>query len=235
MKVDVLLYGHLRKFGRKFSVDIDSPREAIQFLFQMVPGFESHMEKHAKSGFRMILDGEDSDEKRLYQPLFGVKQIKLVPVVSGAKSDGVQFLVGAAIIAAVGFSGGLAGAGYFGSLVGTSALSNVAVGIGISMMIGGVSQMLSSNPSVNSSSGGITPDYSAGKFFSGPTNTYGQGACVPVRYGKVRCGGHIISASRAVETYATGANGGAFQGGNGHGGSTGDGDSTPLVYSLNPA
>ena len=225
MKVDVLLYGHLRKFGRKFSVDIDSPREAIQFLFQMVPGFSDHMESHSKSEFRMVLDGEDSDEKRIYQPLFGVKQIKLVPVVSGAKSDGVQILVGAAIIWAT--------AGWGTGAVATF-VANAGMAIGTSMILGGVAQMLASNPSVNSSSG-ITPDYSAGKFFSGPTNTYGQGACVPVRYGKVRCGGHIISASRAVETYATGANGGAFQGGNGHGGSTGDGDSTPLVYSLNPA
>ena len=219
MKVDVLLYGHLRKFGCKFSVDIDSPREAIQFLFQMVPGFSDHMESHSKSEFRMILDGEDSDEKRIYQPLFGVKQIKLVPVVSGAKSDGVQMLVGAVFVAA---------GAYFGM--------TPLVNIGISMMVGGVAQMLSSNPSLAAASAGMTPDYSAGKFFSGPTNTYGQGACVPVRYGKVRCGGHIVSASRAVETYATfGSSIGAFQGGDGNGGSTGDGNSTPLVYSLNPA
>lgn len=235
MKVKVMLYGHLRKFGRTFDIDIDSPREAIQFLFQMVPGFSDHMESHSKSEFRMILDGKDSDEKRIYQPLFGVKQIKLVPVVRGAKSDGVQILVGAAIIAAVGLSGGLAGAGYFGSLVGTSALSNIAVGIGVSMILGGVAQMLASNPNLANASTGTQADYSAGKFFSGPTNTYGQGACVPVRYGKVRCGGHVISACSAVETYAIGANGGAFQGGDGRGGSTGDGNSTPLVYSLNPA
>ena len=219
MRVDVMLYGHLRKFGRKFTVDVESPKEAMSFLFRMVPGFEAHMERHSQSYFRMILDGEDSDEKRIFQPLFGVKQIKLVPVVRGAKSDGVQMLVGAVLVAAGTFIPG----------------AQFLVPVGVSMVLGGVAQMLASNPSLAAASSGITPDYSAGKFFSGPTNTYGQGACVPVRYGKVRCGGHVISASRAVETYATGANGGAFQGGDGHGGSTGDGNQTPLVYSIDPS
>lgn len=230
MRVDVLLYGHLRKFGRKFTVDVESPKEAMSFLFRMVPGFESHMERHSQSYFRMILDGEDSDEKRISQPLFGVKQIKLVPVVRGAKSDGVQMIVGAALIVA-----GIALAPSTGGASLQLALSNMAIGMGASMVLGGVAQMLASNPSLAGSNGGITPDYSAGKFFSGPTNTYGQGACMPVRYGKVRCGGHVISASSAVETYATGSGGGAFQGGDGHGGSTGDGNLTPLVYSIDPS
>jgi predicted phage tail protein len=234
MLTRVLLYGHLRKrFGREFQFAIETPGEAIRALCSQIPDFKDYMLEHSEPGYRMLLDGEASGEDRLKEPLFGVATIKLVPVVAGAKNEWGWILTGVAIIGVVGLTGGLAGLGMFGSLAGTSWLSNMAVGMGMSMVLGGVSQVLTGNPSANTESPSDKP---GGKYFNGPACGMGQGGCIPVRYGKIRVGGLVLSASSNYETYATGANGGAFSGGDGKGiVATGDGVTTPFVWSIDPA
>lgn len=225
MKVRVSLHGHLRKFGSAFDIDIETPQEALRFLFSQVNGFEAHMRNHLKSNFRLVLDGKDAPAERISQPLFGVSSIKLVPIVRGSKSNGVQMITGAILVVA----------GMVASAYGGGGAANQLISMGIAMMVGGVAQMLAKSPSSSSAAAAATSvDRSAGKFFSGPVNTYGQGGCVPVVYGLIRTGGHCISANSNTETYSKGANGGAFQGGDGIGGSTGDGNTTPLVFSLDP-
>lgn len=218
--VKVRLYGHLKqRFGHLYHFAIRTPREAISALSANLPGFEAYLAEHSMPGYRVIVAGQDRTEEQLVHPLFGATEIRIVPVMAGAKSDGVQMIAGAALIIA-------------GTIYQFPMLTNM----GVTMMMGGVAQMLA--PSPNAAAALATSngaEKSGGKFFDGPTNTYGQGPCIPVLYGELEVGGHVISASSAPETYARGANGGAFSGGNGIGGYTGNADTTPQVWSINPS
>lgn len=68
---------------------------------------------------------------------------------------------------------------------------------GAAMMIGGVVQMLSPQPSGLASK--QSADNRASYAFGGVTNTAAQGNPVPMGYGKRRIGGAIISAGIYVE------------------------------------
>ena len=77
------------------------------------------------------------------------------------------------------------------------AASNIMFGIGASMALGGVAQMLSPQP------GGLASkqdaDNKASYAFGGVTNTTAQGNPVPLGYGKRLIGGAIISAGIYIE------------------------------------
>jgi predicted phage tail protein len=236
--VSVFFYGTLRKrFGRRFKFAVRSPQEAGRALASQVPGFRQWVLDNLDAvKYRVLVDDVPRGEEDISDPLGSAKCIKIVPVICGAGSgdgspaDAGMKIVGGVVLIALGVVISVASFG------GASAIGGMMISIGISMVISGVSQLFAKTPEAPLNPP-TRPDGSSegsgGAF--GPTNTVGQGSCIPVGYGKMRVGGRVISASSAVEAYPTGANGGAFSGGNGSGGSTGDGDAAPLVYSIDPA
>lgn len=71
--------------------------------------------------------------------------------------------------------------------------TTVLTGIGVSMMLGGVVQLLTPQPSFNTGASSSTdnkPNYA----FGAPVNTVAMGYPVPVLYGEREIGGAIISA-----------------------------------------
>jgi len=188
--VTVRLYGHLRKFGKEFSVSVRSTKEAIHALSVMVPGFKDYLNKADKLGMEFaVFNGKrniGADELEL-----GAKDIiKIAPVYGGRKSaGGLQTIIGAILIAvAIVYSGGSA-AGAFSA----SGLAGGAVAtMGAAMVIGGiVSMVTATNLSLSTDS---DSDNSASYAFGGPVNTTAQGNPIPIFYGYREVGGAVLAA-----------------------------------------
>lgn len=188
----VKLYGHLRKFGREFELNVRSPKEALHALFTMVDGFKEFVEHAEKKGIVFtVFNGRRNigiDEFEL-----GAKsEIRIATVTGGRKNGGgIQAIVGAILVAvAIVYSGGTAAGAFAATGLGGGAVALV----GASLMIGGVVQMLTPTAKINTDTSGSS-DNSASYAFGGPVNTVAQGYPVPLPYGEREVGGAIISAS----------------------------------------
>jgi len=211
----IRLYGDLRKrFGREFKLDVATPAEAIHALRSQIPGFRSYFQEHARDLFRVIVGAEDRDEAGLEMPCGRSEVIKIIPVVAGADKGSVSFIVGAVF-----------------AVVGTVYQMPWLTNIGISMMAGGVAQMLADSPKGMFNPSTTTSDIDTFTFNS-PTATTGQGGGVPVLYGKHRVSGHVISAGVDAQTWQDKGFGAAAPDNAGTRG--GDGDTSPWVWAIAP-
>ena len=225
----IQLYGDMgQQFGREFVLDVSTPAEAIRALVAMIPRLRAYLQDRMEAPFQVLVGEVPQGEAALTAPVGRNEVIKFVPVVAGAKDAFGEILLGVAIIAAVGFTGGLAGAGMFGSLTGTSMLSSMAVGIGMSMVLGGVAQLLAGTPK---SSGASNSNNAMDTWsFGSPTLTVGQGGCVPLGYGTMRIGGTVISAGIDAQTWQDKGFGGLAPDNVGTRG--GDGNTSPWVWAI---
>jgi predicted phage tail protein len=225
------LYGHLRaKFGRVIYLAVDSPAEAIRALCAVMKGFRQHLLEFSEPGYLIMVGKEARGKDDLHAPL-GHETIKIVPVVAGASGNFGRILLGAAILATVFFTGGMAGAGF--SMIGTYWLSTVAIGIGTSLVLGGVAGLLSKPPSLDPSAGSKGPDDTPAYSFSGPHMTVGQGNPVPVLLGgPLRIGGALISMGISTEAWVKNGLGGLATDETGT--PSGNGGTAPWVWAKAP-
>ena len=227
MEKEVRLYGPLAKFigQRKFLAEISSAGEAIRMLLANFPGLERHM---ADQHYKVIVDGYDTDLEEIHYP--ASQTIKIVPVLGGAGGGVGKIVAGVALVAFaiatagvgsgfLGLGAGLTGAvGPFagglttGFILG-SAASTVIGSIGVALVLGGVSQLLSPTPQLgqigpasqslggrNTTTEGTEMDPQESYSFSGIQNTSRQGTPVPVVYGETIVGSVVISAGIDVDT-----------------------------------
>jgi len=186
----IRLYGQLAKFigQRVLEADVETAAEAVRFLVTNWPELERHM---ADQYYRVSVGKYDLAAEELHDPA-GQQDIKIVPVVAGAGSVGRillgVLLIGLAFIPGVGAS--LAAATY-GSLTG---VGTVLLGLGASLVLGGVAQLLSPVPQVNKTMGNDPDDPRRSFSFSGIQQTSRQGVPVPVVYGEMLVGSVVISA-----------------------------------------
>lgn len=189
----VRLYGVLgAKFGRAHRLVVDTPAEATKALCVIIPGFEDYMLKAHLRGMRFaVFKGKENIGKDELHHGSGGEEIRIAPVMAGAKRAGMlQTILGAVLVVA-----GIA-IGYFS--VGT--LSAVGWGMakfGAAMMVGGVVQMMA--PQAPGLSMRQDPDNKPSYAFGGPVNTTAQGIPVGVLYGEREIGGAIISAGIFAE------------------------------------
>ena len=213
MEREVKVYGPLAKFvgQRKFLAEISSAGEAIRMLLANFPGLERHM---ADQHYKVIVDGYDSDVDQLNYP--ASQTIKIVPVLGGAGSGTAKIIAGVALIAAAFITGGIASAGaaHLGGLFGIGTVGTAVVGIGATMVLGGVSQLLSPTPQLGqigpasfTPGGGRTTTTEGSEMdpqesysFSGIQNTSRVGLPVPLVYGETIVGSVVISAGIDVDT-----------------------------------
>lgn len=178
---DVKLYGHLgKRFGKLFRLDVASPAEAILALKAQLAGFEQEMVKDGRS-YHVFVGNQDISEAGLILQSHNLP-IKIVPVVAGAGGKGVlQTIVGATLIAIS-----------FLPIPGVQPLFS----IGVSLILGGVAQMLTPNPkATNLNNANANPSYA----FNGPINTTAQGNPVPILYGRLIVGSQVVSVGLSVE------------------------------------
>jgi predicted phage tail protein len=181
----IKLYGKLAKFigHRVLEADVATAAEAVRFLVANWPEVERHM---ADQHYRVSIGTYDIDLEELHHPA-GAAPISFVPVVGGAGAVG-RILIGVALIAAAFFTGG-ATIGLLG-LAAPVAVSTVLAGVGITLILGGVAQLLTPTPKISQDEGDPRKSFS----FSGIQNTNRAGVPVPVVYGETLVGSVVISA-----------------------------------------
>jgi len=188
----IKLYGPLAEFiGRRvLQADVATAAEAVRFLVANFPKVEKHM---ADQHYRVSTGDFDLTLDELHYPA-GQEEIKIVPVVAGAGGATAQILAGVAIIALSFGIGAIASAGVtLGGLAGIGTVGTAFVGLGASLVLGGVAQLLSPVPKIPQgvdTQGDPRKSYS----FSGIQQTSRQGVPVPIVYGKTLTGSVVISA-----------------------------------------
>jgi len=182
----IKVYGKLAKeIGQRvFRADVESVAEAIRFLVANFPHIECHM---ADQHYRVRAGKHVIDEDGLHYPVGGEEIISITPVIAGRGAVG-RIIAGVLLIAA---SFLIPGVALFGV-----ALAPIAFGIGASLVLGGVAQLISPMPGMGSEEKDPKNNsYS----FSGIQNTSRSGLPIPIIYGETVVGSITISAGVSVE------------------------------------
>ena len=197
----IRVYGRLARFlGRRtFRAEVASAAEAVRFLLANFPQVERHM---ADQHYRVKLGARALDADDLHEPA-GAAEIAIVPVIGGAGAVG-RIVAGVALVAASIFIPGSA-------LIFGTAVKGLVFGIGASLALGGVAQLLTPVPQM-AGPGAVSMgpmakaaddnDPRKNYSFSGIQNTSRQGVPVPVVYGEVIVGSVVISAGIDVDQVA---------------------------------
>ena len=183
----IKLYGKLAKFigHRVLEADVATAAEAVRFLLANWPELEAHMnDQH----YRVSIGTYDIDLEELHHPA-GAAPISFVPVVAGAGAVG-RIIAGVALVVLAFASG----AGFFGAAFAKNiGLFAFAKGIGASLALGGVAQLLTPTPKVPQGAD-KQDDPRKSYSFSGVQNTSRAGTPVPIVYGETLVGSVVISA-----------------------------------------
>jgi len=189
------LYGELAKFvgHKEFEIQVYNLPQAVSFLVNNFPQVEKYMSPklyQVKVGNYLI------DKEEIHHPI-GQEDIHIVPVISGSGSVG-RAIGGVALIGLTIATGGFGGAaiGTFGLGAGSIGVGTLAVGIGASLALSGVSEMLFPLPKPQEFKSEQDPRISFG--FSGTQNTSRAGTPVPIVYGEIITGSVVISG--AIDT-----------------------------------
>ncbi len=191
MKV-IRLYGELgKRFGRVFRLQVRSTSEAIRALSANLPGFEECLltAEGRGVGYKVKIDDYYvREDEELTHPVS--QTIKIIPAVIGANAE-ARIIIGAVLVAA----------GTIGSAF-TGGASTYLVGVGASLILGGVAQMLSPPPKSPGpqEDANNEPSYT----FAGPVNTSAQGQAVPICFGQMLVGSAIVSAGITIAQIKSG-------------------------------
>ncbi|WP_110875907.1 tail assembly protein [Franconibacter helveticus] len=189
----IRLYGALgARFGRVHKLAVQTSAEAVKALCINLDGLESYLMNAKKNGMVFaVFRGKRNIGLDDYQSLGGDNDIRIAPVMEGAKKAGVfQTILGAVMVVA-----GIA-ISYFSSGTLSTFGASLAAG-GVGMMAGGIYQMLS--PQARGLQSRDDPDNKPSYAFGGAVNTIAMGNPVPVLYGEREIGGAIISAGIVAE------------------------------------
>lgn len=172
----IKLYGALAKFigKRVLHADVATAAEAVRFLVANWPELERHM---ADQHYRVSVGSYDLTLNELHDPA-GQQEIKIVPVLAGAGAVG-RIIAGVALVAVGLFVPGIGALGV-----------SLLVGVGASLALGGVAQLLTPTPKINTKD---DQDPRKTYSFSGIQNTSRQGLPVPIVYGETIVGSVVIS------------------------------------------
>mgnify|MGYP003110162227 FL=1 len=218
----VMLAGELgEKYGAQHEYyNLQTPADAIKLLCINYPALRQELlQAHNNGvGYRVIQGGSSMGYDELHLP-FGSKPLMVVPVITGSGGDSPvgQILLGVGLVAAA-IVFAPAGAGFLGLGAGATAgtftlgaAASSAIGaIGASLILSGTASLISPQPELagarikgsGTNSRGSGPEGvtrgASGKesyAFNGPVNTVGTGATVPLIYGEVITGSHLLAAN----------------------------------------
>jgi len=179
----IKLYGRLAKFigKRVLRAEVATTAEAVRFLLANWPQLEGHM---STQHYRVSVGDWDLCEDELGHPI-GQQEIKFVPVVTGAGATG-RIIAGVALVA-LAIINPFGAAAIFGT-----AISTIVGGVGASLVIGGVAELLTPTPKVPQ--GPDTQDDPRKSYsFSSIQNTSRAGIPVPIVYGRCIVGSVVVS------------------------------------------
>lgn len=201
----IYLHGQLGKeLGEKWDLNVDSVAEAISAIDantgKLINFIQSKLQD--KIAYNIVVDEEEISEEDLLCKT-PKKEIHITPVIEGAKGGFMKIIAGIALIAApylaatmLGGAGlvttaGMtaataAGASTFAMYGGLSFFGNMVVGLGLSLVMGGITDLMTKTPSMGEAK--QTQSY----LFQGNVNNQLQGQAVPIGYGRLRVGSQVI-------------------------------------------
>ena len=188
MLTKIKVYGPLKKFcnnQKYFEAKVQKPIDAISFLKCNFKGLEKHM---ANQHYCIKVRGKEISEKNLSMKMDG--DIQIIPIAHG-NFFGIILGIGAL----------LGGSAISGGILATVAAS-VLTSIGTSLVIGGITDMLTPNQTNNRGGSGMDETdpsaFSSNYSFTGLTN--GSRAGIPVNcvFGEIFVGS--ITISNGVDT-----------------------------------
>ncbi|ELM7725903.1 tail assembly protein [Escherichia coli] len=189
----IRLYGVLgARFGRVHRLAVQTSAEAVKALCINLDGLESYLLNAKKNGMTFaVFRGRRNIGADDFKNLAGSTDIRIAPVMEGAKKAGLfQTILGAVMVVA-----GIVVTGMTFGSAGVIGAGMVSAGIG--MMVGGIYQMLSPQP--KGLQGRDDPDNKPSYAFGGSVNTLAMGNPVALLYGEREIGGAIISAGIVAE------------------------------------
>jgi len=175
----IRLYGSLAKFvgARVLEADVRTAAEAVRFIVTNFDGLEQHMaDKHYKVITHTAITLDELHD------ITNVDTIKLVPTVEGSGPVG-RILAGIGLVVLSFF---------------VPFAAPLLLGIGASLVLGGVAQLLTPVPRLGQGEGSTT-DTKRSYNFSGIQQTSRAGTPVPLVYGKTLVGSVVISAGVSDE------------------------------------
>jgi len=190
----VHLKGELgERFGEKWSMNVNKVQDIFRLIECQRQGFRPYIQECIENeiDFTVQRGEEFIDETELLLSL-GKEDIIVTPIPAGSKGK-VGKIIGAALLIYGGYmilTKGV-GAATFGTGAGTSVTGLKVTGytlmaLGTSLGLRTLAEMMQ-------------PDAAEGEddshLFSGPLNTTVQGGAVPILYGEMQVGGHLINAS----------------------------------------
>ncbi|MHC8288737.1 tail assembly protein [Pseudomonas sp. XS1P51] len=190
----ILLSGSLAKtFGREFfrQLETGTTREAFSALQHTVEGFADFIRDSARRGLRYAIfrNRENVGEDRF--TMSGTTEIRIVPVIAGSKNGGLfQTVLGVALIVV-------------GAFLSATPFGPPLIGMGISLALGGVMQMLSPVPKSPSQQDQAGTENKPSYLFNGAFNSTQQGLPVPVVYGQMLVGSSVVSVGTWAEAIPT--------------------------------
>ncbi|WP_336715193.1 tail assembly protein [Pantoea ananatis] len=184
-----------KKFGPVHRFHVADLRELIRAMCSQVPGFKKYVSNAHLNGVRFaFFSGRDNISLQEFDMCSESAEFEMEPIIEGSKRGGMlQVVIGAVALVAAYFTAGASLAAFGLSAAAATGVTTALTGLGISMLLGGVVQMLTPQPKYNvgaSSSTDNKPNYA----FGAPVNTVAMGYPVPVLYGQREIGGAIISA-----------------------------------------
>ena len=197
----IKVYGKLKDFlGQStFEAAVKTPQQAVNFLRANFVGIDKHMNEQL---YKIKIGGNSVNGDLLNMSASG--DIQIIPVAVGAKSvfkavgkavGAVGKAVSSVASSAVNFV--VDNALTIGATVLTGGLGGLVSSIGTSLIIDGVTSLISpSKPASSSSSVGDTDPAMRGSYnFNGIQNISSSGVPVPILYGLVFSGSIIVSSS----------------------------------------
>jgi predicted phage tail protein len=196
----VKLYGELaERYGKDWSLDINSPKEAVRALIANNPGFAQFVgtSQDRGMGYKISVGGTylEDPANEIYNPS-GKQEIKIIPVILGAKNkDGWKRLIVGALLVYGGYLllGPKGGELALKEMTAAQLLGSASMEVGKAMVLGGIGMLLSPTPKDVEE----TNNYS----FNGAVNTIKQGVPVPICYGQLLVGSSVISSGISEGAY----------------------------------
>lgn len=192
MTTTIKLHGWIgKKYGKTFKMNVQTPAQAVGLLRANFKDFTTDLLKFS-GGYRVHVGKESITQNELTNTC-GNKTIHIIPIISGSGNGTGQIIVGAALVWASAGTSLLVGGALGMSGAATGLLASAISSFGMSLVLGGVMQMLTPTQKAqqfSSESANNKPSF----MFNGPVNTVGQGNGVPLLYGELLVGSQVISA-----------------------------------------
>ena len=171
MRIKVYLHGYLKDFSDgPVEIEADNMAMAIEGVTRQLEGFKPNA---VRGRHRITAVGYESVEDLFTEPKSD--ELHIFPQFAGGKKGGfMQILIGAALFAVSFFLPGS-----------MAVLAGIAKSMGISMLLGGIAQLLAPQPS--------SEDAKKSRYLGSPKNTVAMGTRIPILYGTFRVYGHYLS------------------------------------------